>query len=235
MNKVQQITKKFFEQNRKKSKTDWKFNPEATGFWVRQYSGLPWLKLNVYVPVDLIYREILQIKQHNYFVDHRSDYNEHESCKSFCIHGKAWDATREDSYYLDNREHNWTTEALNLMPNTVQFFQDSWPTTKFRRIRVMELGPGGIISLHRDELPPGGLDPVNIAITQPLECAFCMEKFGVVPFNSGDAYILNVTNYHAVINDSNQFRYHIIVHHSPLAMETVDPLILSSYNSFHES
>jgi hypothetical protein len=56
-----------------------------------------------------------------------------------------------------------------------------------------------------------------------------MEKYGTVPFNQGDAFILDVANNHTVFNDSNENRYHIIIHH-----ETIDDsfknLVVESYN-----
>ena len=97
------------------------------------------------------------------------------------------------------------------MPKTVEFFQIHWPGTTYRRIRVMLLEPGGYISLHSD-CSDSKLSPINIAITQPSDCHFVMEKHGAVPFLPGDPIWLDISNRHTVFNDSDQPRWHIIVH-----------------------
>lgn len=207
------------------------YNSNATAEWICKNSGLPWLKLDIAVPVEDIHNEILAIKP--YLVAHRTNYNEHMDWSSFCIHGKAFDATRENEYYNDNRPHVWTNEALEYMPKTVEFFKNIWPNNGYSRLRVMELAPGGIISIHRDNPLPGALHPVNIAITQPKLCNFYMEKFGVVPFETGSSFLLNISNRHTVINKSNEYRYHIIVHH--LSIKDLDSLVLKSYNKSYAS
>jgi hypothetical protein len=231
MTTIQQASRLFANKN-KSCRLDWpEYNPQATGEWIRTQSGLPWLQLDVTIPTEHILKEVLAIK--DYFVDHRTDYSEHTSWRSFCIHGKSYNATREDDYYNDNRPHTWTDVATRLMPNTVEFFKTQWPLTEYSRLRVMELAPGGIISVHRDGDFGKIMRPINIAITQPAECDFCMEGYGTVPFETGSSYLLNVTNRHTVINNSNQYRYHIIIHHPNI--ERLDSLILKSYNKSYAS
>lgn len=228
MNTIQKLSRKFAEQQSLTQFADLPFNSIADVHWIYNHSNLPWLKLMISVPYEIINEEIKNIENH--FVLHRSDYSEHTDWQSFCIHGKSFDATREDDYYLDNRPHDWTPEAIKLMPQTVEYFKH-WPRNKFFRIRVMKLAPAGIISIHRDAELPGKLGPINIAITQPLECKFVMENHGVVPFIKGSAFILNVSNRHTVVNDSDEYRYHIIVHQSNDAV--FDKLVVESYNSYY--
>jgi hypothetical protein len=231
MNTIQQISKKFAQHNQQ-ARLAWpKYNAMADGAWIRKHSGLPWLKLDISIPASVIYQEIQAVK--DYLVDHREDYSEHTSWRSFCIHGKAYDATREDEHYQDLRPNIWTPEAKLLMPETVNFFQHYWPSADFARLRVMELAPGGIISVHRDHEPPGQLFPVNIAITQPAGCDFYMEGFGPVPFATGSAYMLDISNRHVVINNSNEYRYHIIAHHTHI--QELDKLVKRSYNLSYAS
>lgn len=177
--------------------------------WIQQHSGLPWLELNIQVPVHTIWSEIQAIMP--LVVAHREEYSEHQGWESFCIHGRAYNMTREDEHYHSDLPYHWTQEACNLMPNTVKYFQTAWPGSVFRRIRVMRLAAGGYISIHSDSDRPG-LGPINIAITQPTHCAFVMENFGTVPFQPGRAVWLDVSNRHTVFNDSDQDRWHIIVH-----------------------
>lgn len=211
------------------------YNPLADFFWIQHQSKLPWLKLPILVPTDDILQEIPAIQSH--LIEHREDYGEHQGWKSFCIHGKSYDATREDQYYSDDRPHIWTSEAKKFMPNTVKFFQNHWPGSTYSRIRMMLLEPGGYITLHSDS-DRSKLSPINIAITQPSECKFIMEKQGVVPFSPGAAFWLNVSNRHAVFNDSDQPRWHIIVHQNcdhPEFKEMVVKCYHTLYNNNNET
>lgn len=187
------------------------YNPLANFDWIRTQSGLPWLPLQISLPAETILKEIANIQ--DLLITHRDDYAEHRGWKSFCIHGKSYDATREDSYYSDHRPYDWTNEAREHMPMTVDYFQNIWPGSGYQRIRVMLLEPGGYIALHKDTEDPG-LRPINIAITHPTSCDFVMERYGCIPFEAGSAFWLDNSNRHTVFNHSNQRRWHIIVHQS---------------------
>ena len=54
--------------------------------------------------------------------------------------------------------------------------------------------------------------PVNIAVVHPEDCYMVLEGHGVVPFKEGRAFIVNIRNYHSVINFSKQPRIHVIGH-----------------------
>lgn len=200
--------------------------------WVRCKSNLAYLKLDIKVPYVQIQQEVNNIK--DLFVTHREDYNEHEGWYSFSIHGKSYDSTREDEYYNDQRPFVWTNEAEALMPLTVDFFKNNWFGNTFARLRVMKLAPGGYIFLHSDEdknKTNNCMYPVNIAITQPKECEFIFENAGVVPFEPGSAFLLNVSNKHLVINNSNEDRYHLIAHHLTTTRE-YNKIIVNSFNRY---
>ena len=79
----------------------------------------------------------------------------------------------------------------------------------------MALEPGGFVSVHQD-VTVSSLSPINIAITQPEGCKFVVEGWGVVPFKVGTSFMLDIANRHAVINNSNETRYHIIAHYAEL-------------------
>jgi len=170
------------------------------------YKDAPCELLHLNVPIDQIYQEILKIKK--FLVRHREE--DGMGWSSFCIHGKSFDATREDDYYDDSRPHVWTKEALEFMPDTINFLK-SLNLKNFRRVRVMCLKPKGFINLHKDQIE-SSLGPINIAIEHPRECKFYLEHHGELVFTPGIAYRLNLVNYHAVINYSNTTRYHIIIH-----------------------
>jgi hypothetical protein len=191
-------------------------------------SGLPWLELSINIPTSTILKEINNIQ--HLFVDHRSDYS-NNGWSAFCIHGKSYDATREDGYYDDDRAYDWTKEARELMPNTVDYFKTHWFNSQFQRLRVMRLDPGAIIEVHRDREDPG-LHEINLAITQPDACRFIMEGNGVVPFGAGKGFLLDVSNRHAVINDSEETRYHIIIHQTVISPEFKKMVELSYHRQY---
>ena len=224
-----QISEQMFNRFLDRSPTLPEYKEDHTGEWIRKQSGLPWLPLDIEIPAQTILEEIQNIK--HLLTQHRDDYAEHSGWSSFCLHGKAYNATREDERYNDNRPHIWTPEALQLMPQTVSFFKD-WPSAGFFRIRVMRLAPNGWITIHTDT-DVSSLTPINIAITQPAECAFVMERHGRVPFEAGKALMLDISNRHTVFNNSNQDRWHLIVHQQ-FSLE-FDNLVANSYKKFYNS
>lgn len=207
------------------------YHPGADFEWIRTQSKLPYLHLDIPVPADQIQAELDSIA--HLFVDHRDDYGQNHGWQSFCIHGKSYDATREDSHYNDTRPHAWTREAVDLMPNTVSFFQNHWPGTGFRRVRVMKLAAGGYIFPHVDG-EQTGLQAINIAITQPKDCWFVFDQIGTVPFQVGSAFCLDIANRHAVWNQSDQDRYHIIVHQN-LQDPHLQKIVVDSYHLLYNT
>jgi len=163
-------------------------------------------KLELNVPVNAIYEEIHKIKK--YLRSHRSDCG--IGWQAFCIHGQAYDRTKEDSYYPDFLGHRWTDEAMKHMPETIAWLK-SLGYKSFQRVRVMCLLPKGFINLHKDD-EHSKLGAVNIAINNPKDCKFYLQNHGTLEFNPGTAYQLDLSNYHMVVNNSNVPRYHIIIH-----------------------
>lgn len=206
------------------------YNSNADFDWIMNNSGMPWLQLDIAVPYETILNEIKNIEP--WLVAHRDDYSEHRGWKSFCIHGKSYNATREDDYYNDDRPYIWTAEARHCMPLTVNYFSNTWPGKQFKRIRVMLLEPGGYVSIHQDS-KISKLTAVNIAITQPTECKFVMANHGTVPFTPGRAFWLDTSNQHTVINNSDQPRWHIIVHQS--FDDSFQNIVVNSYKKLYNN
>ena len=201
------------------------YNAKADFNWIQAESGLPWLQ----IPYEQILKEVENIRE--LLVVHRDDYGEHSGWKSFCISGKSFDSTREDEFYNDNRPYIWTPEAKKYLPNTVKYFSEYWPGSTFFRVRVMLLEPNGYVTIHKDT-DTSKLYPINIAITQPKDCQFVMEKHGTIPFSPGDAYWLDISNNHAVVNNSDQPRWHIIVHQK-LDNEDFKSMVVRSYHMLY--
>lgn len=225
-----EITEKFYQRYKDVSWTPTNLKSDRDYNWIAKSSQLPWLQLDIVVPTKKILAEIQNIK--HLCVPHRDDYAENMGWESFCIHGKSYDATREDSYYSDDRPFEFTKEALDLMPATVEYFKNTWPHQTYRRVRVMRLKPNGYISLHKDN-EISQLSPINIAIDHPLDCRFVMEKYGTVPFETGRALILDVSNYHTVFNNSNKDRWHIIVHQT--TNDKFQNLVVKSYKTLYNT
>ena len=208
-----------------------KYNPAADFEWIRTQSLLPWLPLDIVIPYKVIGEELKNIE--HLLVSHRDDYADHSGWKSFCIHGKSYDATREKEHYNDQRPLAWTHEAETLLPSTTDFFKNTWPATRYDRLRVMLLEPGGYISIHSDYTQPQ-LRPINIAITQPKDCHFLMERHGIVPFEAGQVNWLDISNQHTVFNESSEPRWHIIVHQSFDHTE-FQTLVVNSYKRMYNN
>lgn len=210
------------------------YNKKADANWIMQQSKINCLKLNIDIPLQDIRREIAAIPC-ELFVKHRDEaYEQNQGWRSFALHGKSYDATRENNFYNDDRPLIWTPEAIKYCPSTVFYFQNCWPCKDLDRVRIMLLEPNGIINLHKDSTVPGMLGAVNIAITQPDGCRFYLDNFGIIPFTPGAAFLIDISNYHTIINDSNEYRYHIIVHHNSTNSE-FDSVIEKSYNSYYAS
>jgi hypothetical protein len=217
---TQQLTNSFIKHNRIPRKSNVAVPESCDIGWITQHSGIPWLKLALEIPYVDILKEIENNAE--LLVDHRDDYGEHQGWKSFCIHGKSLTQTQHCD---DARPFVWIPQVVQHMPTTVNYFK-SWELD-FCRLRVMALEPGGFISVHQDS-KTSFLGAINIAITQPAACEFVMEGWGVVPFKPGDALMLDISNRHAVVNNSKETRYHIIAHYDNLH-DSFKNLVRASY------
>jgi hypothetical protein len=76
----------------------------------------------------------------------------------------------------------------------------------------MLMEPGGFIAPHRDNPKSSPSAAVNISFNNPPNCRLTPEV-GTVPFRDvGSVFLFNNHYQHAVHNDSNTDRFHIIVH-----------------------
>lgn len=189
--------------------------------WILNDANIGWIELDI--NIDLASWQLEAQAASPYFVTHREDNN--TGWNSCCIHGIDIDKTGAwTNYgYTDEEQvpYNWT-EVAHKSPVIKRFWNDIFPANKYRRIRFMELEPTSAITPHSD-MPgklPGennfdSLDfgvPVNIAVIHPKDCYMVVEGYGVVPFKEGKAFIVNIRNYHSVINFSKQPRVHVIGH-----------------------
>jgi hypothetical protein len=151
------------------------------------------------------------------YFNHRSQDKKkgygHEGWQSLTLHGIDKHKTEHYTKYgfttLEEAGYHWT-DASERVPNLTKFLQ-SLPYKLFDRVRIMRLAPGGYVMPHVDG--PGRIfSPLNIAINNPKGCEFIFKNKGVVPFSPGYGVVIDVATEHIVLNDSDEPRYHIIVH-----------------------
>lgn len=173
---------------------------------IKNNLGLAYLKLDLKVPCEQMLAEANQIKHK--FVAHRSTDKlfgklTHHGWKSLTLHGASSTTTghTEESY-------SWT-EIADLCPVTSNWIKSNFGVTG--RVRFMLLEAGGYILPHTDR-EIKYLSEVNIALSNPDGCIFRFLDRGNIPFEPGQAYIIDTSNKHMVYNNSSQDRMHVIVH-----------------------
>ena len=223
---IEQTTLDFYQKNKD---CTWTLEDIPTGLttnleiadWLLNKSAFGWLELDL--EIDLAGWQLEAHQAEPYFVTHREDEN--DGWNSCCIHGIDTDKTGAWTNYGYTDEslvpYHWT-DLAHKAPIVSQFWQNKFPADNYRRIRFMEVEPDCAITPHSDM--PGRLPgednfdalefgvPVNIAVVHPEDCHMVLENHGTVPFTEGKAFIVNIRNYHTVVNLSNEKRIHVIGH-----------------------
>lgn len=151
------------------------------------------------------------------YCDHRSEDRtcgyEHRGWQSLTLHGIDKHKTKHFTHYgftsFEDAGYHWT-DVCSQAPTLCNFLR-ALPYARFHRVRIMKLAPGGYIMPHQDG-EGRAFGPLNIAINNPPGCRFVIRGGGVVPFEPGIGMVLDVARTHAVINQSDEARYHVIVH-----------------------
>lgn len=184
--------------------------------WVVMESGWPFFKLSALdnQPWKEMYAEAEALIDK--FHSHReTTYG--NGWKSLTLHGLNEDTQSLDSYgdrAKSIKELHWTWVA-DECPITKSFLTDVWPAEYLNRVRFMLLEPGGYILPHQDRPDEQKrLSVCNISLNNPEGCEFLFDNHGKVPFSdSGSAYLMDISNPHAVWNQSNKPRIHMIIHY----------------------
>ena len=173
-------------------------------------SRAPYLELILDAPYSEMLQEARALKDR--FVRHRPQ--DGQGWRSLCIHGISAEKTGtpgEYGYTDEQAPYVWT-EIAPLCPVTVDYFKNKFPYQNYDRIRFMLLEPGGYITPHSDNPESFLGSAVNISLNNPPGCRLVTTS-GEVPFkDTGSAFLFNTNYVHAVHNDSQQDRFHIIVH-----------------------
>lgn len=178
---------------------------------IRESLGYLPMRLPLRMPYEEMLQEVKALRTG--FVSHREGGN-HRGWRSLCLHGLSSVHTENhDRYgYTDRSSAPYTwTDISRFCPISTKFFKENLGYQQYDRIRFMLLEPGGYILPHED-VDWKQLSALNLAINNPVGCSFVMENWGTVPFNPGSINMLAVGYMHAVYNDSDEDRYHIIVH-----------------------
>lgn len=189
--------------------------------WLFHQDDMGWLKLDIEFDLEIWKKECSIAEK--YYVNHRGSANyensEHRGWHSCCIHGLGITNTEAEEQANQHLFH-WT-ELSERTPAITKFWKE-FPVENYRRLRFMCLEGNGYIGVHND-LPTTinasslkDLDPlrstisINVAIIHPTDCEFVTEKFGTVPMKEGEAYIINITKNHCVVNKNKNNRIHMI-------------------------
>lgn len=215
--------------------------------WILNKSKFGWIELDI--DIDIFNWKQEAFTSGPFLVPHREDNN--QGWNSACIHGidiKSTGAWTNYGYISESAVPYQWTELAHYNPTIKKFWQEQFPSIKYRRIRWMELSPDCAITPHSDM--PGRLPgednfnalefgiPINIAVIHPKDCYMVLKDYGVVPFKEGKAFIVNIRNYHSVINFSNKPRIHVIGHsygYGTKLNEFADLVVRSYIKQFNNS
>lgn len=187
------------------------FDPQ----WVIAESHWPWMRLSALdnMPYSEMHSEASALLDK--FHVHRDDYG--HGWRSLTLHGVNEDSQSLNTYgkrseVLDSLDWTWVADHC---PVTKQFLTNVWPTEFLNRVRFMLLEPGGYILPHQDRPDTERrLSVCNISLNHPEGCVMVLKDHGVVPFdNNGSAMLLDISNEHCYINNSDTPRLHMIIHY----------------------
>ena len=172
------------------------------------------IKLELSVPYESMLKEAQDLK--NRFTDHRGK-EIHKGWKSLALYGldenrhENWSDYGYASAAAAAKDFHWTN-AADLCPVTMDFLRNKFPCQQYGRVRFMLLEAGGWIGMHNDSKSGIRLaENINIALNNPIGCMWRWgdgENFFMEP---GGVYAMNIIYDHAVVNNSLEDRYHLIV------------------------
>jgi len=206
--------------------------PESVNEFVAQYkdhksqvmfnSQLPWLQLSIDAPFKEMLAEARAMNEH--FVNHMENSNDpwyddgqHQGWFSINLHNMTDSKVYNTNEKVDAKVWNYVhdrawTKASELCPVTTDYFKNVFPMKTYYRLRFMLLKPGGYVEPHSDSQTTNPSFAINISLNNPDGCFLVTEK-GTVPFDDkGSVFLFNNYYKHSVINNSNEDRFHIILH-----------------------
>lgn len=161
---------------------------------------------------NIFLNEIRNLENKGLFVKHRAQY--HQGWESFTLHGTSYNNTETSNVLLDH----WTEEAIENCPTIVKYIQDSGLKDVYTRVRIMKLNPHSHVNIHSDDMfTKNEIWGLNFAINHPDDCLMhfwtdAFEYLGTVPWREKECFKIKISNKHMVINNSDNPRYHVIIH-----------------------
>ena len=177
-------------------------------------SDAKYLKIDLIFNLEGVAEEAKRLKERYY--THRDGDYDHKGWKSLTLHGLDENKTGhwKDYGYSSSLEAyqdmRWTDVAKEC-PNTMNFLMNNYPCNYFGRVRFMLLEANGHIGQHIDSRA-SILENTNISLINPKECTWQWGDGETLNMDSGNSYLMNIHNSHGVINNSNQDRFHLIIH-----------------------
>jgi Aspartyl/Asparaginyl beta-hydroxylase len=174
------------------------------------------MKLDITVPYQDILAEAKKLRE--FFIPYQqgNDYR-HSGWYSLPLHGLgddktlAWRGYGYTDGFSAAKDMHWTSWA-DRCPATVQWLKETFPSQAYGRVRFMLLTAGGFIAPHCDG-PDSYLEAVNVALNNPTNCNWYWKDGTTIDFAEGNAVAVNISYEHEVRNNSNEDRYHMIIHH----------------------
>lgn len=211
------------------------FNDGPSDDWIINYSGLPWLKLDLNIPWKKMYEEISLYKK--YFVSYNEDKSLENSeaklarklhavrnnveypdknWKLLTLHGVEYDIIMEHTNYNEYQgkdiPYKWTSIGKKCTFNAL-YLNGILKIDENTHIKYNVLEPGGFILPHSDstDFNKNQCRSLTFFITHPKECNFYFKNWGNIPAHNGTAFLMNLDNYHGTNNTSNEDRFHIMI------------------------
>ena len=209
-----------------------KLPKDADYEWIVTESNLPYIPLYIPAQWPVIYGEASMATYH----EHRD--TDSNGWSSVCIHGISQSHTDHYQVYkeyedLSNDSVPYTWTDIDA-PYTRFWLESYFPYDVYHRVRFMKVKPGGYILPHSDG-SEYRLNAVNVGIWNPNGCKLVVKGQGTVPFNNCGSIFLFANNFeHAVYNDSDHDRYHMIIHgypKSPEVSQRFRDLVIEGYRS----
>ena len=169
------------------------------------------LKLDIPIPYQEMYNEAVQLRER--FVEYKPD------AKWFSLpivglsstQPYSWEVYKYSSAKEAAPDMHWTNISEEC-PVTTNWLKTVYPSNTYARVRFMLLEAGGIIPFHSDT-SHRVLGAVNIALNNPDGCKWYWRDGDNLQFSPGDIRLMNISYEHSIRNDSNEDRYHLIIHH----------------------
>ena len=160
-----------------------------------------------------------KVFSHHESINYFSVSEMYEECLNFTdwIHANADPATvpssfREHMMSIGESTKEWkrwfALPTEEHFPRIYEFLQNN----KFQYTSpvISKLGAGEHIRVHNH----GGKGPpyiYNMSLNYPEGCKFAVYPQGVIPYKAGDIYRVYIHNDHAVVNNSDTDRYHMMM------------------------